>query len=62
MKEYAFETVLCNEGSITSKTTKHRDAIIAYAEKGYRYVGLIPTEVNGYGKYIKIDLIFEKDV
>lgn len=62
MKEYAFETVGCNEGAITSKTIRHREVIAEYAAKGYRYVGLIPTEVNNYGRYIKIDLIFEKDV
>ena len=64
MKEYAFETVACNEGGgwVVGKTIKHREIITTYAEKGYRYIGFIPTEATSYGRYLRIDLIFEKDV
>jgi len=32
-----------------------------YAEKGWRYVGFIPTKMSDYGKLKEMDLIFEKD-
>lgn len=41
---------------------QHRDIINEYVQKGYRYIGYVPTEITGSGELIKIDLIFEKDV
>lgn len=40
---------------------EHREIIDNYAEKGYRYVGMIPTETSANGCPRKIDLIFEKE-
>lgn len=42
-----------------SKFIEHRDIINEYAQKGYRYVGFVPTNIAEYGKFKKIDLIFE---
>ena len=54
------ETVVY-KGIIGLKLTGHREIINRYAEMGYRYVGYIPTELNG-GALVTVDLIFEKDV
>lgn len=40
---------------------EHREVIDAYAAKGYRYVGFIPTSISDYGKIKEMDLIFEKE-
>jgi hypothetical protein len=40
---------------------EHRDIIDKYAQKGYRYVGYIPTNISDYGKIKELDLIFEID-
>ena len=44
---------------IGAKSDEHRDIIGEYAEKGYRYVGFIPTDMTDHGKIITMDLIFE---
>ena len=44
---------------IGAKSDEHRDIIDEYAEKGYRYVGFIPTDMTDHGKIITMDLIFE---
>lgn len=41
---------------------QHRKIIKEYAEKGYRYVGYIPTIMSDYGKIKEMDLIFELDL
>lgn len=46
---------------VISTTTEHKEIIQSYAEKGYRYVGMIPTEVSTNGCLRTIDLIFEID-
>lgn len=60
MKKYVYVNVhigkLCG-----AKLEEHRAIINEYAEKGYRYVGYIPTNINDYGKIKDIDLIFEID-
>ncbi|NCE65814.1 DUF4177 domain-containing protein [Pseudoflavonifractor sp. 524-17] len=40
---------------------EHRAVIDEYAQKGWRYVGFIPTEISDSGKIKAIDLIFEQD-
>lgn len=45
---------------VGARCEEHRTIIDQYAEKGYRYVGFIPTDMSDYGKYKEIDLIFEK--
>lgn len=44
-----------------AKSEEHRSIIDAYAAKGYRYVGFIPTNISDYGKIKDMDLIFELD-
>ena len=44
-----------------AKSEEHRNIIDAYAAKGYRYVGYIPTDINDYGKIKDMYLIFEID-
>ncbi len=46
---------------VGAKSEEHRGIIDAYAAKGYRYVGFIPTDINDYGKIKEMDLIFEID-
>lgn len=48
------------KGVVFSYVEKHREIIDSYAEKGFRYVGFVPTEVGANGCIRKIDLIFEK--
>jgi hypothetical protein len=45
---------------IGAKCEEHRTIINEYSKRGYRYVGFIPTNMNDYGKYKEIDLIFER--
>jgi len=45
----------------TAKSFEHREVIDKYAKKGYRYVGFIPTTIEGYGRITSFDLVFEKD-
>lgn len=42
-----------------SYTDEHRKVIEEYAALGYRYVGMIPTEMKVNGCIRKMDLIFE---
>jgi hypothetical protein len=44
-----------------AKCEEHQDIINSYAEKGFRYVGYIPTKMTDYGKIVAMDLIFETD-
>lgn len=46
---------------IGSLFTEHRAFIDDYAKRGYKYIGFIPTNINDYGKFKGIDLIFEID-
>lgn len=60
MKKYEFVSVhiakFCG-----SKSEVHREIINAYAHKGWRYVGFLPTVLSDHGKIKDMDLIFEKD-
>jgi len=48
-------------GIITkAKSSRHQEIINAYAEKGYRYAGLIPTYIEESGIMVEMDLVFEK--
>lgn len=38
----------------------YRDIVKDMAEKGWRFVGCVPVEQNGYGKVVAIDLVFEQ--
>lgn len=43
-----------------ARSENHREIISLQAELGYKYVGFIPTVINGEGLMKKIDLIFER--
>ncbi|MBQ7923193.1 MAG: DUF4177 domain-containing protein [Clostridia bacterium] len=58
MKKYEYVNVRVGK-FIGAKSEEHRQIIDEYAAKGYRYVGFIPTDMNDYGKIIKMDLVFE---
>lgn len=62
MKKYEFVNVNygMNDLAIAS-TQEHREVITAYAAQGYRYAGLIPTEMKVNGCIRKMDLVFEKE-
>ena len=62
MKKHEYVSIEMRTTLGTVKTEKHREIINEYAEKGYRYVGYIPTEIPANGIIKKIDLIFEADV
>lgn len=61
MKTYEYVNVDINR-FVGAKSEEHREIIDAFAEKGYRYVGFIPTNISDYGKIKAMDLIFEKDL
>ncbi len=43
-----------------AKSEEHRQIIDKYAQKGCRYAGWIPTNIDSEGKIKELDLIFEK--
>lgn len=60
MKKYEYVNININ-ALMGANSMEHRQIIDEYVTKGYKYVGYIPTKVNGYGRIKKIDLIFEID-
>lgn len=58
MKRYEYVPIE-NTKMFGAKFEGHREIINEYAEKGYRYVGYIPSEIAGI--LIKFDLVFEKE-
>lgn len=62
MKRYEYVAVdYSAKGVVFSYVSEHREIITNYAEKGYRYIGFVPTEIGANGCMRKIDLIFEKE-
>lgn len=61
MKKYEYVPVHISR-FVGAKSEEHRQIIDSFAEKGYRYVGYIPTIISDYGKIKDLDLIFEKDI
>ena len=62
MKEYAYEEITYEvKGVLFLCTDRHKRLINSYSEKGYRYVGFVPTEMDAKGCMRRIDLIFEKE-
>lgn len=58
---YEFVKVECeNHKATTSELKGHREIIIDYANKGYKYVGYIPVKMGPSGKVLTLELIFEK--
>lgn len=63
MYKYTYVTVVYkNQDVVMAAIEEHRKIIDEYAKEGYRYVGMIPTEMSAHGCYRKIDLIFESNV
>lgn len=60
MKKYEYVEVHIGK-ILGARSEEHREIIDAYAAKGYRYVGYIPTNISDNGKIKDMDLIFEKD-
>lgn len=60
MKHYEYVAVHIRK-FVGAGSEEHRKIIDEYADKGYKYVGFIPTNIDGYGKFKDIDLVFEKD-
>lgn len=63
MKKYEYVNVkLENNPATSAMLSKHREIINSYAEKGYSYVGYLPTKQGASGKTVEMDLIFETEV
>lgn len=60
MRKYEYVNVKVGRWA-GARSEEHRAIIDDYALAGYRYVGFIPTEMNDYGKIIRMDLVFETD-
>jgi len=68
MYRYEYETVSCSfsgwglgSGNVYG-IEDYRAVIDRRAERGWRYVGYIPTKQRGTGHAEEIDLIFEQEV
>lgn len=62
MKKYEYVNVTYQMKDVVMATVlEHREIIEKYAGEGYRYAGMIPTEISVNGCVRKMDLIFEKD-
>lgn len=61
MKKYEYVNVdYKSKDMVMASISEHKEIIDRYADKGYQYVGMIPTEISTTGCIRKIDLIFEK--
>ena len=61
MKKYEYVSIKMGGFLSSELLGKHQEIIDSYAEKGYRYVGYIPTKIENAGRIMEIDLIFERD-
>lgn len=62
MKKYEYVNIkLKNNPTASAYSEEHRKIIDEYAEKGYRYVGYIPTRQGASGKIVEFDLVFETE-
>lgn len=61
IKKYEYVSIECSK-FIGAEIKDHRETIDKYAQKGYKYVGYIPTKISDYGKIKVLDLIFEKEI
>lgn len=60
MKQYEYVSVHIGK-LFGAASEEHRKIIDDYAANNRRYVGFLPTNMNDYGKWKDMDLIFEKD-
>lgn len=62
MKKYEYVNLKLKNNVVKDATsTEHRKIIDYYAEKGFVYVGYIPTRLGPSGKIVEMDLIFETE-
>lgn len=62
MRQYVYENVDYKvKDMVMASVSQHREIIDKYAREGFRFVGMIPTEVSATGCPRKMDLIFEKE-
>ncbi len=61
MKKYEYVNIKVGR-FWSAGTEEHREIIDRYAAMGFRYVGYVPTSMDSYGRIVKMDLVFEKDV
>ena len=62
MKKYEYVNVEYKmKDMVMASVSEHREIIDRYANQGYTYVGMIPTEISANGCIRRMDLIFEKD-
>lgn len=60
MKKYEYVSLSYSSSNmVMASMNQHREIIDQYAQKGYTYIGMIPTEISANGCIRKIDLIFE---
>lgn len=60
MKKYEYVSLSYSSSNmVMAAMHQHREIIDQYAQKGYIYIGMIPTEISANGCIRKIDLIFE---
>ena len=63
MYQYEYVNLYVGGGFwIGNDSCEHRSVIDEYAQKGWRYVGYIPTRFTGEGGTKEIDLIFEREL
>ena len=63
MKKYEYVSVEAKNNVVKNAVfSGYKDIIDSYAEKGYRYVGFIPSLIGPSGKIIVMDLVFETEV
>ena len=61
MKKYEYVSLSYSSSNmVMAAMNQHRGIIDQYAQKGYTYIGMIPTEISANGCIRKIDLIFEE--
>ncbi len=51
MKKYEYVNVEMISKFAGAKSESHRSIIDEYAQKGYKYVGFIPTDIAEYGNF-----------
>ena len=67
MREYKFIQMkykIMKGGYVTSKEDGYRDhrtVIREMAQQGYRFVGRVPVDTDGYGRETVFDLVFERE-
>lgn len=67
MREYKFVQMkykMMKGGYVTSKEDgyrNHRTVIREMAQQGYRFVGRVPVDADGYGRETVFDLVCERE-